>query len=229
VANSLGAKTGQLDATSIGHPGKYTLCFAEDPPEHPWQPLRVQLGFAPEDTTVTIMATEGPHQIAQQLSESPEDVLLAVTGAMKQPSQFISGKGGQCVVILGYEHANAVRRAGWSQQHVRRFLVEHSRISLAELAAAGIHPEVGSQHDMTPAADGTLATFADPDDIVLVTAGGPGAGWSAYLPSWAPPKHSRSVTRRVRPVDEAIPDCGDDDCVASWRLVDVTASQQRRM
>ncbi|EED36242.1 thiol-disulfide oxidoreductase domain protein [Luminiphilus syltensis NOR5-1B] len=212
VANGLGAKTGKLDASSIGHPGKITLCFAEKDPDAPWPALRLEHGYRPEDSTVTIMATEGPRQIAQQLSESPEDVLLAFTGAMKQPSQFITGKRGQCVVILGHEHAQSLRKAGWSKSQARAFLAEHSRISPAELAAGGIHVESGAQHDMSIGADGRIATFADPADITLVTAGGAGAGWSAYLPAWAPKQHSLSITRRLRPVGEALPDCGPDGC-----------------
>ena len=38
---------------------------------------------------------------------------------------------------------------------------------------------------------------ASADDVFLVTAGGPGAGWSAYLPAFAPVKHTRAITRRV--------------------------------
>jgi hypothetical protein len=212
VANALGAKTGQLDASSVGHPGKYTLCFAENPPAPPWEPLRVEKGYALTDTTVTIMATEGPRQIANQLNERPEDVLMSFAAAMRMPSTFIVGKGGQGIVVLGHEHALAVHQAGWSKQRAREFLAEHSRIAPAELVAAGIRIEEGAQHDMTPGPDGKLATVTSPDDIVIVTAGGPGAGWSAYLPAWAPVMHSRSVTRRVRPVGEALPDCGPDGC-----------------
>ena len=161
---------------------------------------------------MTIMATEGPRQIAQQLSEAPEDVLLAFAGAMKQPSQFITGKRGQCIVVLGHEHEQSLRTAGWTQQRCREFLVESSRISPAELAAGGVHVESGAQHDMSVDASGKIATFAEPQDIVLVTAGGAGAGWSAYLPAWAPKQHSRSVTKRLRAVGEALPDCGPDGC-----------------
>jgi hypothetical protein len=212
AGNALGAKTGKLDATSIGHPGKFTLCFAEDPPPAPWHPLRVQQGYALQDTTVTVIATEGPRQVANQLSERPEDVLLAFVAQMKTASSFIVGKGGQCIVMLGHEHALAVRQAGWSQARVRDFLFEHSRISPAELAAGGIHVEQGAQHDMATGADGRIATFRALEDIVLLTAGGPGAGWSAYLPTWAPKMHSRYVVRRVRPVGEPMPDCGPDGC-----------------
>lgn len=218
AANALGAKTGKLDATSIGHPGKFTLCFAEDPPPAPWQPLRVELGFAPEDTTVTVIATEAPRQVANMLNESPEDVLLAIVAQMKCASTFIVGKGGQCVVVLGHEHALAVREAGWTRAQVRQFLFERSRISPEELAAGGIRVERGAQHDMSTGADGRIATFHSPEDIYVVTAGGPGAGWSAYLPTWAPKIHSRAVTRRVRPPGESLPECGPDGCALPAHL-----------
>lgn len=212
VSNALDAKPGRLDATSIGHPGKYTLCFAEDPPPPPWEALRVELGYAPEDTTVTLIATEGPRQVANMLSEEPEDVLRSFVAQMNCASTFIVGKGGQCVVLLGHEHALALRAAGWSRKRVREFLFEHGRVTPTELAAGGIRIEHDGQHDMSVGPDGRLATFRSIDDILLVTAGGPGAGWSAYLPTWAPTIHSRSVTRRVRRRGEPLPGCGPQGC-----------------
>ena len=212
ASNALGAKTGRLDATSIGHPGKFTLCVVEDPPPRPWLPLRVQQGYSVDDTTVTVIGTEGPRQVANQLSEKPEDVLASFVVQMKTASSFIVGKGGQCVVVLGHEHALAIRQAGWTQQQAREYLHRHSRVLPAELAAGGIHLEHGAQHDMTADPDGRIATFRSIDDIILVTAGGPGAGWSAYLPTWAPTLHSRAVVRRVRVPGEALPDCGPDGC-----------------
>ena len=68
--NVLGSKPGETDASSFGHPGKFTLCFAEDPPPAPWKPLRIELGYVEEDTTVTMVPVEGPHQLAQQLTDS---------------------------------------------------------------------------------------------------------------------------------------------------------------
>lgn len=216
VANALGAKTGKLDASSIGHPGKFTLCFAEDDPGDGWESIRVEKGHAALDTTVTVMAVEGPRQIANQLNEDPEGVLRSFAAAIRMPSTFIAGKSGQGLVVLGHEHALAVRQAGWTRDDVRAFLVEESRITPEELATAGIILETDAQHDMTPGPDGRLATLAEPDDVLLVTAGGPGAGWSAYMPAWAPRMHSRSVMRRVRPPGEALPDCGPDSCDVSW-------------
>ena len=210
--NVFGASTGDMDASSMGNPGKYTLCFAEEDPPSPWLPLRVRLGFAPDDTTVTVMATEGPRQIANILSEDPEDVLRTFVSAIKVPATFSVGKGGQGIVVMGPEHALAVRQAGWTQEQAQEFLYRESRIRPEELVANGVHLEVGSAHDMTPGSDGRLPSLASADDVFLVTAGGPGAGWSAYLPAFAPVKHTRAITRRVRLAGESMPDCGPDSC-----------------
>ena len=82
---------------------------------------------------------------------------------------------------------------------MREFLCRESRISPEELLAVGVLIENDGPHGMIPGEDGKLASLREPDDIFLVTAGGEGAGWSAYAPSWAPKIHARASTRRVRP------------------------------
>jgi len=210
--NVFGAITGKFDASAMGNPAKYTLCFAEEDPPDPWQPLRVQLGYQHGDTTVTVMATEAPRQVANHLSEVAEEVLLTFVSAMRVPSTYATGKGGQGVVVMGPEHAQAVRQAGWTQEQAREFLCRESRIRPEELVQSGVPLEVGNQHDMIPGQDGKLPSIGAPSDVYLVTAGGAGPGWSAYIPSFAPLQHTRAVTRRVRLLGEAMPDCGPDGC-----------------
>jgi hypothetical protein len=216
AANVLGARTGHLDGSSIGHPGKYTFCFAEEPPPAPWDSLSVALGFEPGDTTVTVMPTEGPRQVANHLNEDGRGVLLTFAAAARNPSTFIAGKRGQGIVVLGYEHRMAVIGGGWSRRDVQEFLYETAGIAPSELEQWGVLLEepTGTEKDMTPRADGLLSTFASPDDIYVLTAGGAGAGWSAYIPSWAPPVHAqaRAVTRRVRLPGEDLPLCGPEGC-----------------
>ncbi len=210
--NVLGVKHGSLDASSFGHPGKYSLCFAEDDPPAPWEPHRVELGYERDDTIVTLVPTEGPRQVANMLNEDPEGVLRTYVSYMKVAGQFITGKGGQAVVIMGPEHALAVRQGGWTKDQIREFFLAESRVFPEELEAAGVIIERGSQHKMETGDDGKLATFGSVDDLFVLTAGGEGAGWSSYIPTWAPKLHSRSVTRRVRVAGEALPDCGPDAC-----------------
>lgn len=203
--NVFGARSGEMDASSIGHPGKFTLCLAEDGPPAPWVPLRVELGYGVEDSTVTILGTEGPRQVANHLNPSPEGILTTMASAMRCPATYPVGKGAQAVAVLGPEHAEALIEAGWTRRRVREFLAEASRVTPGEIEAAGVFLEVGTQHDMTPGPDGKLPTVRSPDDLFLVTAGGHGAGWSAYLPVWAPTLHSEAATRRVPPPGEGLP------------------------
>ena len=214
--NVLGARSGELDASSFGNQGKISFCFAEDPPPAPWRPLREELGYAPGDTTVTVMPVEGVRQLAQQLNGDAEGILRTFAAAMKSPSTFSTGKGGQALMILGPEHTAFCIEQGWTQAEVREFLCRESRISPDELRAAGVLIEVDGAHGMTPGEDGKLASVGSPDDVILVTAGGEGAGWSAYAPSWAPKIHARASTRRVRPTGEPLPDCGPDGCIVPW-------------
>ena len=211
--NVLDSRPGESDASSFGHPGKYTFCFAEDPPPAPWRTLHEELGYAPDDTTVTVVPAEGPHQLAQQLTDSAADVLRSFASSIRHPTWFCTGKGGHGVLVLGPEHAGFCIAEGWSQSRVREYVYEHARIPAAELVAAGTHLETGAQHSMSPGADGRLASLRSPDDLLLVTAGGEGAGWSAWLPAWAPTIHAYRATRRVRPAGEPLPECGPDGCL----------------
>jgi hypothetical protein len=214
--NVLGSVPGESDASSFGHPGKYTFCFAEDPPPAPWQPLHMQLGYDADDTTVTVLPTEGPRQIAQQMTRDANLVLKTVASVIRSPATFSTGKAGQGMAVLGPEHAGFCIEQGWSQREVREFLFRESRIAPEELLANGVQIVKGASFEETPDEEGKLRSLASPDDVYLVTAGGEGAGWSAWIQNWAPAITARATSRRVRPIGEPLPDCGPDGCIVPW-------------
>ena len=196
--NVLGARSDYLDGSSLGHPGKYTMLVAEEPPPENWAPLRMELGFSETETTVTLLATEGPHQISNQLNGTVEGILSSLASAMTNPTTYGVGKGHQVLLVLGYEHRRILAESGWTKKAIQEYLVEASRVTPSYLESAGIVMEHTTQNDMTPGADGKLATVQRLDDIFLITAGSPGAGWSAYIPTWAPTIHSEAVTKVVQ-------------------------------
>ena len=214
--NVFDARPGTMDGASLGNPGRYSLCFAEGPPPAGWTPLRVDLGYDVADTTVTVMATEGPRQIANHLNGTAEGILATLASAMRSPTTFIAGKGGQAMLVLGPEHAAALAAAGLSRRDVQVHLADASRLGPQDLLDAGVRIPVDSAHDMNVGADGRLPVVKTPEDVFVVTAGGAGAGWSAYLPSWATSVTTTAVSRRVRPLHEALPDCGDDACTVDF-------------
>lgn len=217
ATNFLGSRTHGTDGTSLGHPGKFTFCFAEADPVEGWDPLRVDLGYKSADTTVTVLAAEAPRQVANHLNGTPEGIAATIASAIRVPFHFAAGKGGaQFFVVLGPEHSGAFIQAGWSRSKVQAAVHGLTRISPDALAAAGVNLELGSHHDMKPEADGLLTTVNSADDILVVTAGGAGGGWSAVIGAWAPTKHSQVVTRRVREPGEPLPPCGPDGCAVPW-------------
>ena len=55
-----GARPGEIDMSTLGNPGKFSYCIAENEEKNPWEPLHVELGFEPGQSAVTLFAAEPP-------------------------------------------------------------------------------------------------------------------------------------------------------------------------
>src|SRR5215510_4064288 len=77
LMNTCGAIPGLFDRSCLGHPGKYSYCIGENEQDSPWLPLHVERGCAAGTSAVTAFACEGPRQVRNGLSQTPEGVLTA--------------------------------------------------------------------------------------------------------------------------------------------------------
>src|SRR6201987_6537346 len=59
IRNVGGGRPGGVDRATLGTPGKYSFCFAEDEGGSPWESLAVEPGFEPDVATVTVFAGGG--------------------------------------------------------------------------------------------------------------------------------------------------------------------------
>src|SRR2546426_9005926 len=66
LINILGYLPGQLDRSTLGHPGKFTFCIAEDEEDSPWTPLAQERGVPAGASGVTVMASEAPRQVMNE-------------------------------------------------------------------------------------------------------------------------------------------------------------------
>jgi hypothetical protein len=82
LLNVGGGRPGDLDKSTLGHPGKYTYCVAENEAASPWAPYHVEKGFAPDDSTVFVLAAEPPHSVTNHVADDPEGILDSVASAM---------------------------------------------------------------------------------------------------------------------------------------------------
>ena len=82
LLNVGGGWPGDLDKSTLGHPGKYTYAVAENEAESPWAPYHVEKGFAAEDSTVFVIAAEPPHSVTNHVADDPEGILDSICSAM---------------------------------------------------------------------------------------------------------------------------------------------------
>src|SRR5262245_60557815 len=138
MRNVCGSLPGLLDRGTLGHPGKLSYVIAENEAESPWIPLHVERGFRPDQSTVTVMAAESPHQFYNQLSPDAEGVLITLADSMKHSGG--AGRQPQYVVTLAGEHMRTIAGSGWGKKEIRQFLFENTKNTIAHLKRTNRNP-----------------------------------------------------------------------------------------
>jgi len=193
MMNAINTRPGKLDRSTMGNPGKYTLCFAENEAESPWEPLHVERGYRADESTVTVFAAEAVIQVYNQLSSTAEQLLLTFADAMANlGSMNIAGQAQQIVLFAG-EHCETLRASGWSKVQVRDYLYAHAKRSVADVKRAGrLAGPVKPEDERT-----WRHTTKSAEDIVVLAAGGRAGAFSAVLMGWGSAAHTRSITTPV--------------------------------
>ncbi|PYN77342.1 MAG: hypothetical protein DMD97_09000 [Candidatus Rokuibacteriota bacterium] len=192
MRNVCGSLPGLLDRGTLGHPGKLSYVIAENEADSPWTPLHVEHGFRPEQSTVTVIASEAPHQFYNQLSPTAEGVLTTLADSMRI-SGTVMGQSTYAVILAG-EHMRTIAGSGWGKKEIRQFLFDHTKNSHAHLK------RTQRMAGAIQAADETTMRplVASPDDILVVAAGGRAGAFSAFIPGWGSAKNSQAVTKEVK-------------------------------
>lgn len=178
LLNCLRYYPGIADAATLGTPGKYTCCIAENEAHHPWRPLHVERGFKPEDSTVTLLAASSMTQI--WTFGNHEQLLRCIGDALSFLGSIAFTSQTPGAVVLGGEHAELLRRSGWSKKQIREFIVAHTGRSLADLKRAG-----RIDGEITRADETTIHYALDaPDELMLICAGSPIGLLSMVLPGF---------------------------------------------
>jgi hypothetical protein len=194
LRNVCGAVPGVLDRSCFGHPGKFTYCIAEDEARSPWIPLHAERGIPLEESAVTLFAGESPHQVANHSAADPEAILSTIADVMVAGGR-LSLSGQQFVVIIAGEHRQRLSQRDWTKKDVRAWLHEHAARSEEDLARAGRLP-----FPETPAqAARQYRAVTEPEDILVVAAGGDAGGYSVVIPGWSGRAHSQAVTKMIPP------------------------------
>jgi hypothetical protein len=190
VRNVGGGRPRVEDRAAHGWAGKVASCFAE----------RLDLWDAAkgDDTSVTLMATEAPRLIVDQLAREPEGLAASIAMALQSiahPKLVLAFDG---LVLLGPEHARVFEAAGWTLGQLRERLFELTKRPAGELVRGfggspeGIDPRWVSDPAMP------VQKFAAAERILIACAGGDAGLFSMVFGSWASGEiGSAPVTARV--------------------------------
>ena len=115
VRNVGGGRPGEVDRATLGTPGKYTFCFAEDEAGSPWEPLHVERGLPPTASAVTLFAAEGVRGVVDQLSREPESLARSFASVLRTVAHPKNVIVWDAVLVVSPEHARVFRDAGWTK------------------------------------------------------------------------------------------------------------------
>ena len=182
-------RPGSSDMALLGHPGKFTYCLAEDEENSPFPPLHEDLGFAAEDSVVTVLGAEAPHSVLyagdRDNPDSYKTLLdLLAMGLANAPSNNAILTGGMATVVLNPEHSAVLHRAGLGRREIAGELFQRCYLGPDMVrrlvgAFAGDDPE-------------RRMAFRGPEQILVMQAGGSGL-YSMAMPSWCAGTHANSA------------------------------------
>jgi hypothetical protein len=162
-----GARESAMDMATMGQPGKYSFCFAEDEESSPWAPLHVDRGRAEGTSAITLVAVGGTVEAFESHSPDPGDMIASLAPVLAATAPAVTGVargvrgGGNPVVLVSPEWAATFAGAGMAKRDLQQALFERAILG-----------------------DDGLRVAAAPEDILVVVAGGVGVK-QTIAPAWA--------------------------------------------
>jgi hypothetical protein len=198
-----GGYPGEPCKTTLGHPGYYSFCIAEDQDGNPWEPLHVERGFSTDDTVVTLSGVTAPQSVATGAGYGPaDDVLYLLADAITNlGSNNITG--GDVVMVLSPMAAKNLAEAGFSKADVKKEIMRLATRPVHEAKRRRSIAESNPMHwsHLVDANDphARVPFVRSADNLIVLTTGGwgSGAGFCCVCAGWGA-LGGLSVSKRVQ-------------------------------
>jgi hypothetical protein len=197
IRNVGGGRPGEIDRATLGQPGKYTFCFAEDETDPAWEPLSVARGIPPGRSAVTLFQGDGIQGFVDQKSRAPEELTRSLAMGLAAVSHPKQAQAANAILILSPEHYGIFRDAGWDRTRITKelhaALVRPGRDLIVGAQGVGEGIAASRAHEMVP-------KFWD-DGLLIVRAGGPAGLFSAICGGWLAGRaraQTKPVTKEIR-------------------------------
>ncbi len=193
LINIGGGIPGKVDKATLGMPGKYTFCLAENEEESAWEPFHTTRGFSAEENAVTVVGAQGTNNSLILNGNAEDALLLTADMMMTMGNNTVIAGGGTVTVFFSPGHARQLVEQGFTTRRlVQEFLFEHARIPIDRFPSREIVPS--KPMSIRTIIDGKVCVVRRPEDILIVVAGGPEPYHITYCPSVG---NSVAVSRRI--------------------------------
>ncbi len=184
---------GETDMATLGHPGKFSFCVAENVEDSPWEPFHTDYGVDAASSAVTTFACDPPH--ALYIPGDDKRIMKILAQSIPALGLIAFHSAGQYMVIIAPKPARTLADAGWKRSDVKEYLFENARWNLGQLREMEILDEtdhvkthwggVDGAPSVRDRSDNEMLPIVDsPDDIHVLVTGGSGQWWCAVLPGW---------------------------------------------
>ena len=191
MLNVLGGIPGQLDRSTLGHPGKFTFCVAEDEEDSIWEPLSVERGIPAGTSAVTVLQVESPHQIMNEWTHDPKEILDTYAATVRSNMLTYSIWEGNYAFVIPKQHREIFGAARWKKEDIREYIFEVARVKRGDWRSVGKAAVAGRKDE-----EKVYRALRSPDDLLVIAAGGPAGGFGAIMPPWYG-KKSLAVTMAI--------------------------------
>ncbi len=175
--NAGGARPGGVDRSTLGHPGKHGLCFAEDESDPGWQSLAASRGIGEGRSAVTVFGFCGTSIMNDETPRTAGDLVASLARSLEAMSHMRRPRrGGGVLLVIAGEFWRIFRESGWDRARIEAVL-----------------------HVATAGPDGATPIL-DPGDLLVTRAGSHAGLFSTIIQGWGSgPAGSQPVTREVEP------------------------------
>ncbi|MBT72112.1 MAG: hypothetical protein CMQ15_08760 [Gammaproteobacteria bacterium] len=187
LINILNVSPGAIDRSTLGHPGKFSYCLAEDEEGTGWETLGEAQGMPDQASAVTVLAAGAPRQIMNEWTTVPEEILDTYAAEMRANMLNYSIWAGNYAIVIPKQHRDHLEAAGWSKADVANYIHDKARVKRAAWSDVGKSAVIRGKGEIQ------YSALSSPEDLLVIAAGGPAGGFGAIIPPWLGTK-SRAVT-----------------------------------
>ncbi|SVD44679.1 uncharacterized protein METZ01_LOCUS397533, partial [marine metagenome] len=130
MTNLGGAWPNEIDMATLGNPGRFSYCIAENHDHSPWEPLHVELDFDAGDSTVTLFAATGMMEVSEHTARTGANLLRTIAATLSMIWSWRRCLRVDAVVVVCPEHAATLSADGFTKADVRDFLFDHTGVPL---------------------------------------------------------------------------------------------------